>query len=72
MAAEGELLLVGQALAVKDQQAEAVHPGFDGRHLGGPDRLADVGAGYVPGEMRMGRVGRPDRDGHRWLLPDAA
>ena len=62
IAAEFELLFVGQGLVGKHQDGIAVHARFDRRHLVARERPRDVDAGHLADEDRMNLT---DADVHR-------
>jgi len=63
---EGELLLVREALVVKDEHAVAVHPGLDGGDLVIADRPRDVDLRDLSRERWLLR---PGVDAHRGVAP---
>ena len=52
VARERHLLLVGELLVAEDEHGVLVHAGLDGRHLVRRQRLGDVDAGDLAGELR--------------------
>src|SRR5207248_5109898 len=61
MTAEGELLVIAEALVAEHQHRVAVHAGLDRGDLVGRERLAAIDAGHLADEQRMEQG---DRDGH--------
>ena len=61
VAAEGDLLLVADALLVEDQDRVAVHPRLDRRHLLARQGLGEVAARDLASD---GGMERADGDGH--------
>ncbi len=62
---EGDLLLVGDVLAMEDEHGEAVHAVIDRRGVLAADRLGQVDARHLAGEPGMDL---PDGRGHGGLL----
>src|SRR5262249_982012 len=57
---EGELLLVGEVLAVEHEHGASVHPRLDRRRLSAADRPGDVDARHLSGELGSQRADRYD------------